>query len=125
MGFFFDFGPGTRSAVFPQTGATRPGRGGCVDSMSLLMEKKKSAQCAFCSASDFGSKSAENKAVSVPLAPPRVPALSSGFRKETHRGRRSHKAVGADQQSHLRRLFCGHQSYTDRGQTLKRKTKHE
>lgn len=60
----------TRSRVFHQTGAAWPGRGGRVDSLSLLMEK--STQCEFCSLADFGSKSAENKAVSVP-------ALSADF----------------------------------------------
>lgn len=56
---------GTRSAVFTQTRVARAGRGGCVDSLSLLMEK--STQCEFCPLTDFGNKSAENKAVSVQL----------------------------------------------------------
>lgn len=38
--FFPFFSLSTRSRVFPQTGAAWPGRGGCVDSLSLLMEKK-------------------------------------------------------------------------------------
>lgn len=54
------------NGVFHQSRVDRPGRGGCVDSPSLLMEKKN-AQCEFCSLTDFGSKSAENKAVSVQL----------------------------------------------------------
>lgn len=62
---------GTSNGVFHRCRVDRPGRGGCVDSPSLLMEKKgkkkKPTQCEFCSLTDFGSKSAENKAVSVQL----------------------------------------------------------
>lgn len=61
---------GYKQCSLHQSRVDRPGRGGCVDRPSLLMEKKKTkknAQCEFCSLTDFGGESAENKAASVQL----------------------------------------------------------
>lgn len=100
-GFFFPSSRGTRSAVFPQTRAARPGRGGCVDSLSLLMEKVHNVSSVHrltLEASQWRTKLSQSS------CPPWVSGPSSGFiklrRKGTHQGRLSRKAVGAWPRAH-------------------------
>lgn len=108
MGFFFSSSPSTRSAVFPRTRAARPGRGGCVDSLSLLMEKAHNVS----SVHRLTLEASQGRTkLSQSSCPPWVSGLSSGFikllRKGTHQGRLSRKAVGpwpsAHQQLQLRK----------------------
>lgn len=108
MGFFFSLSLRTRSTVFSRTRAARPGRGGCVDSLSLLMEKAHNVSSVHrltLEASQLRTKLSQSS------CPPWVPGPSSGFikllRKGTHQGRVSRKAVeawpGAHQQLQLRK----------------------
>ncbi len=96
MFFFLSLSSGTRSAVFPRTRAARPGRGGCVDRLSLLMEKAhnvSSVRWLTLEASQQRTKLSQSS------CPPWVSGLSSGsiklLRRGTHQGRLSRKAVGA------------------------------
>lgn len=94
-GFFFPSNLGTRRAVSPQTGVAQPGRGGCVDSPSLLMEKAHNVSSVHrltLEASQPRTKLSQSD------CPPWVSGLSSGFvkllRDGTHQGHPSHRAVG-------------------------------
>lgn len=81
---------------FPRTGAARPGRGGCVDSLSLLMEKAhnvSSVRRPTLEASQRRTKLSQSS------CPPWVSGLSSGFikllRKKGHiRAGLSRKSCG-------------------------------
>lgn len=94
--FFFPLSSDTRSAVFLRTGAAQPGRGRCVDSLSLLMEKKvhnvSSVHRLTLEASQRRTKLSQSS------CPPWVSGLSSGFIKllheGTHQGRLSHVSCG-------------------------------
>lgn len=63
--FYLPLGLGTRRAVFSQSRVAQPGRGGCVDSLSLLMEKAHNVSSVH--RLTLENKSAENKALSVQL----------------------------------------------------------
>lgn len=78
MGFFFSWSPGTRRAVFPRTRAARPGRGGCVDSLSLLMEKAHNVSSVHRLTLEASQRRTK---LSQSSCPPWVSGRSSGFIK--------------------------------------------
>lgn len=95
MGFFFPLSSDTRSAVFLRTGAAQPGRGRCVDSLSLLMEKVHNVSSVHRLTLEASQRRTK---LSQSSCPPWVSGLSSGFikllRKGTHQGRLSHISCG-------------------------------
>ena len=95
MGYFFPLSSDTRSAVFLRTGAAQPGRGRCVDSLSLLMEKAHNVSSVHRLTLEASQRRTK---LSQSSCPPWVSGLSSGFikllRKGTHRGRLSRKSCG-------------------------------
>lgn len=91
----------TRSTVFLRTRAAQPGRGGCVDSLSLLLEKVHNVS----SVHRLTLKASQQRTkLSQSSCLPWLSGLSSGFikllRKGTHQGRLSRKAVGAWPSAH-------------------------
>lgn len=94
--FLFPSSSDTRSAVFLWTRAAQPGRGGCVDSLSLLLEKVHNVSPVHrltLEASQQRTKLSQSRCSTW------ASDLSSGsiklLRKGMHRGHLSCKAVGA------------------------------